>query len=91
MIRARLQDGADRHNSGPNQNRLFPTELFRDGKGAESPEKAADITDGCDGGQGRGFRRSDQIVDLEKVLGDDHPTCHASDREIWNLIAGKTY
>lgn len=91
MIRARLQNGAHCHNGCSDQDRLFPTELFRDGKGAEGPEKAADVVDGCDGRQSGSLRRSDQIVDLEKVLGNNHATCHASDYEIWEVIAGKTY
>lgn len=74
-IGAGLDEGANGHDSGAQENCLLSAKPLTNGKGNDGTEKATNIVDSSDGGEDLGLSRADQIVKFEKVLCDDNTAC----------------
>ena len=70
-----LQDGADGHDGGTNEDRVAATETLAEGEGGDGAKEAANVVDGGDGGEHGGVFGAGEVERVEEVLGDDYATC----------------
>lgn len=69
-----LQDCADGHDRGTNEDRIPAPKSFAEGEGRDGTEEASNVVDGSHGREQGSVLGAGEVKGVQKILGDDDTT-----------------